>query len=86
MQESLSIQEVLRLLSRFSPLEHTDNLDEATRLLHTTRLSSKMAATTTRKSKAKSKRQRSAKIKRHDALALADLAVEAQAGNTAVFM
>jgi hypothetical protein len=45
MRESLSIQEVLRLLSKFSPLENTDNLDEVTQLLHTTRLSNKMTAT-----------------------------------------
>lgn len=47
-----------------------------------------MTAATTRKSNAKSKRQRRAKIKWHNALAdvktLAELVVEAQAGNTVI--
>lgn len=63
MQESLSIQEILHLLSKRFLLENTDNLDEVTQLLLTNRLSSKMAAATIRKSNAKSKRQRSAKLK-----------------------
>lgn len=62
MQESLSIQEILHLLSKRFLLENTDNLDEVTQLLLTNRLSSKMAAATIRKSNAKSKRQRSAKL------------------------
>ena len=63
MRESLSIQEILHLLSKKLPLETTDNLDEATHLLLTTRLSSKMAAATIRNSNAKSKRPSSAKLK-----------------------
>lgn len=63
MQESLSIQDILHLLSKGFPLGNMDDLDEATRLLLTTRLCSKLAAATIRKSNAKSKRQRNAKLK-----------------------
>lgn len=63
MRESLSIQEILHLLSKEFPLGNMDKLDETTQLLLTTRPSSKLAAATIRKSNAKSKRQRSAKLK-----------------------